>query len=38
MGRAARRRLEENFTLERSAAETERVIEEAVGGLAPPRG
>lgn len=38
MGRAARRRLEENFTLERSAAETERVIEEAVGALAPRHG
>ena len=37
MGRAARRRLEERFTLARSAAETERVIEEAVGALAPAR-
>jgi hypothetical protein len=30
MGRAARRRLEERFTLERSAAETGRAIEEAL--------
>lgn len=30
MGRAARARLQENFTLERSAAATERAIEEAV--------
>jgi glycosyltransferase involved in cell wall biosynthesis len=37
MGRAARRRLEERFTLERSAAETGRVIEEALGELAPGR-
>ena len=37
MGRAARRRLEDNFTLARSAAQTERVIEEAVGPLAPVR-
>lgn len=35
MGRAARQRLEDRFTLRRSAAETERVIEEAVGPLAP---
>ena len=34
MGAAARRRLEERFTLERSVAETERVLEEAVGPLA----
>jgi len=35
MGVAARRRLEERFTLRRSAEETERVIEEALGPLAP---
>ncbi len=37
MGRAGRRRLEERFTLERSAAETGRVIEEALADLAPGR-
>ncbi len=38
MGDAARRRLEERFTLERSVRETERVLEELVAAARPRRG